>query len=177
MKIINWSSKKFGSLEILVDDEDYEKIKRYPWGVLTCKNSDVKYVKSRNIDPDNMRKYYSLHRFVLGLEDPKIFVDHKDGNGLNNQKSNLRVSTIRQNCSNRGKQKNNKSVFKGVTILMGCHGRVYKKPSYKVNFAIRDGNKRKYIFSGQFKTPQEAAIKYNELARIYHGEFAYQNPV
>lgn len=169
MKIINWSSKKFGSLEIMVDDEDYERVKQYPWGVLTCANSDVKYVKSRNVDHKNPRKYYSLHRFILGIEDPKVFVDHKDGNGLNNQKSNLRLCTHRQNKMNMGKQKNNSTGFKGVYRL--------KDGRYKTTITKRDGNKRIHLSSFESKDPIECAKKYNELARKYHGEFAYQNQI
>lgn len=141
MRTIEWESKKFGRLQILVDDEDYEKLIPYSWGVITCKSSKVKYVKARNVDLNNPRRYFSMHRFVLGVDDPKIFVDHKSG-------------------------------FKGVTIIrnpLSC--------TYRVSFVIRDGKQRRHITSKIFKTPEEAARKYNELARQYHGEFAYQNPV
>lgn len=177
MKIIHWSSNKFGPVEILVDDSDYDNLKHYSWGVLTCKNSDVKYVKARNVDKDNPRKYYSLHRFILGIDDPKIFVDHIDGNGLNNQRSNLRIATPAQNCQNSGKQKNNKSGYKGVVIRLECKGVKYKKPRYQVNLGINSKGHRKTIYGGIFDTPEEAARRYNELAIQYHGEFAYQNPV
>lgn len=172
MKIINWSSKKFGHLEILVDDEDYERVKIYPWGVLKCKTSDTLYVKSRNVDINCPRKYYSLHRFILGVDDSKVFVDHIDGNGLNCQKSNLRIATNRQNCRNRGKQKNNTTGFKGVSV------RYYsKRPRYLALLSIRNGDTRTTIRGGSFDTAIEAAKSYNELAIKYHGEFAYQNPV
>lgn len=172
MKIIEWSSKKFGNLQIMVDDEDYEDVKQYSWGVMTCKTSKVKYVKARHVSKENPRKYYSMHRFLLGVDDPKIFVDHRDGNGLNNQKSNLRISTLKDNCRNRGKQKNNSSGFKGVFVIKNT-----LTNSYRASLTIRDGSKRKHICSKIFKTPEEAARKYNELARQYHGEFAYQNAV
>lgn len=170
MKIINWSSKKFGSLEIMVDDEDYERVKKYPWGVLKCISSDVLYVKSRNVDSEKPRKYFSIHRFIMGIDDPKTFVDHKDGNGLNCQKENLRVATNRDNCRNRGKQKNNTTGFKGVIAIKG-------KNSFRASMYIREGNKRKLVFSKQFKSKEDAAKAWNEAARQYHGEFAYQNAV
>jgi len=170
MKEILWSSKKFGTLTILVDDEDFDRVKNYPWGVLKCVTSDVLYVKARRVDICNPRRYVSLHRFILGVDDPKIFVDHKNGNGLDNRRENLRTSTNRDNCRNRGKQKNNTSGFKGVVVIRSTG-------SYRCNFVIREGERRKYICSKTFKTPEEAALKYNELARQYHGEFAYQNPV
>lgn len=172
MKKIIWSSKKFGQLEILVDDEDYERVKKYPWGVLKCVSSDVLYVKSRNVDPLKPRKYFSLHRFILGIDDPKIFVDHRDGDGLNNQRSNLRIASNRENCQNKGKNKNNTTGFKGVSIKKD--GNLI---TYQASLGINTSKIRKTIYGGRFKTPEEAAIKYNELARIHHGEFAYQNPV
>lgn len=170
MKIIKWSSKKFGELEIIVDDEDYERLIHYSWGVLKCKTSDTLYVKARYVSKEQPRKYYSIHRFILGIDDPKIFVDHIDGNGLNNQKSNLRIATNRDNCRNRGRQKNNKTGFKGVYAIKGTN-------SYRTCIYIREGSKRKWIASKQFTCPIKAAKAYNELARQYHGEFAYQNPV
>lgn len=170
MKKIYWSSKKFGPLEILVDDEDYDRLIKYPWGVLKCVSSDVLYVKARNVDPENPRKYFSMHRFILGIDDPRIFVDHKNGNGLDNRKENLRISTNRDNCRNRGKQKNNTSGYKGVTLIKGTN-------SFRALLAIRVGAKRKVVFSKQFKCKEKAAKAWNEAARKYHGEFAYQNPV
>lgn len=169
MKIINWSSKKFGQLQIFVDDEDYDNLKKYPWGVLKCINSDVLYVKARNVDPLRPRKYYSMHRFILGIDDPTIFVDHIDGNGLNNQKSNLRLCTHRQNKMNMGKQKNNSTGFKGVYRL--------KDGRYKTSLSIRKDGKRIHLRSFESKDIIECALKYNELSRQYHGEFAYQNQI
>lgn len=169
MKIISWSSKKFGSLKIMVDDEDFERLIEYPWGVIKCLNSDVLYVKARNVDTDRPRKYYSMHRFVLGIDDPKVFVDHIDGNGLNNQKSNLRPCTHRQNKMNMGMQKNNSTGFKGVYKL--------KDGRYKTSITRRECGKRIHLASFESRSLIECARKYNELARQYHGEFAYQNPV
>lgn len=170
MRVIKWSSPKFGELEILVDDEDYDRLIPYSWGVLKCKSSDTLYVKARYVSKEQPRKYYSIHRFILGIDDPKIFVDHRDGNGLNNQKSNLRIATNRDNCRNRGKQKNNTTGFKGVFAIKGTN-------SFKAALTIREGNKRRLVFCKQFKCPITAARAYNEAARQYHGEFAYQNPV
>lgn len=177
MKIINWSSAKFGHLEILVDDEDYENVKQYSWGVLTCMNSDVKYVKARYVSKEKPRKYYSLHRFVLGIDDPKIFVDHRNGNGLDNRKSNLRIATHKENTQNSGPQKNNTSGFKGVSIITSSKGVAYKTPSYQASINIRQPKGKPITYSKCFKHILEAAYRYNELALKYHGEFANLNPV
>ena len=52
-----------------------------------------------------------MHCFLMGQKS----IDHKDGNGLNNQRSNLRPATAPQNGANQGKHRNNKSGFKGVS--------------------------------------------------------------
>lgn len=172
MKIINWSSKKLGSHEILLDDEDFEKFSVYNWTVEKPTNGNSLYVKRKYTYALNKRRAIALHRAILGITDVSVFIDHIDGNGLNNQKSNLRIATHRENRRNSGKQKNNSTGYKGVYRI--------KNPlndTFKVGLYIREGNKRKHICSKIYKTPEEAAKKYNELARKYHGEFAYQNPV
>jgi len=113
------------------------------------------------------REHGYLHQAVFRLATgrcPKR-VDHKDGNGLNNRRSNLRAATHQQNLRNRGPNRNNKSGYKGVHPL----------PSGRFRAAIHtDGNKRNL---GCFDTPRQAAKAYNDAARDLFGEFAWLNPV
>lgn len=62
-----------------IDEEDFDKLKQFGWYI-----SKKGYVFTM-IDG----KCHQLHRFVLGLTNPKISIDHDDGNKLNNRKSNL----------------------------------------------------------------------------------------
>jgi hypothetical protein len=76
----------------------------------------------------------------------------------------LRIATGAENQRNRGKQKNNTSGYKGVHWNKS-HGQYHAR-------TIHNG---KEISGGYFDSPREAAAKYNELAKIYHGEFAFLN--
>lgn len=104
-----------------------------------------------------------MHRLILGT--PKGWIDHKNRNGLDNRRSNLRPATPRQNAINTVK-KAGISGFRGVTwdnnqgIWMA---------------RICDGLKRRTI--GRFSDPKMAAIAYNIAAKEKHGEYAILNEV
>ena len=93
-------------------------------------------------------------------------IDHKDGNGLNNQKSNLRLITHTQNCMNRDKNKNNTSGYKGVH---------WHKNYKKWGVQIRVNGKCKSL--GYYDTKKEAAQVYNEGVKKYFGEVAKTNEI
>ena len=95
-----------------------------------------------------------------------LVVDHIDGNGLNNQKSNLRIATRSQNSMNRDKQADNKSGYKGV----------YWKDSHK-KWAAVIKIERKAVHLGLFTDKEEAAKAYNEAVKVYFGEFGRTNVI
>lgn len=78
---------------IEIDDSDLVLFSKHRWWVV--RSNHLRYVQGRV----NGRKVY-LHRFLLGPPTGKV-VDHKDGNGLNNRRSNLRVVTQQENTWNR----------------------------------------------------------------------------
>jgi len=109
-------------------------------------------------------KLYKLHRLLAETFIPnpegKPFVDHIDGDKLNNSLSNLRWCTHAENQRNRGKPVNNTSGFKGV-YFNKVHGKYYAR--------IRVNGKLKHL--GCFRTPEEAAAVYEKAAKELHGEF------
>lgn len=115
-------------------------------------------------------KLGSMHRKIMILEGYNIKgkqIDHKDGNGLNNLISNLRICSNTQNARNQNKHKNNTSGYKGVSL---------RKDRNKWVAKIRiDNNKR--IFLGHFDNKEDAARAYNKAALKYHGEFAKLNEI
>jgi hypothetical protein len=88
-------------------------------------------------------------------------IDHKDGNGLNNQRSNLRVTLHGKNSMNRRCNKNNSTGFKGVRFSK-FHG--------KFQAQIQFCGTKKHL--GYFFTPEEAHAAYKTAAIRFHGEFA-----
>lgn len=147
--------------EAMVDNEDYEELSKYSWCAL--EGGKTTYAV-RNIRVKGKRGLMLMHREILGLKDPKILVDHKDRDGLNNQKSNLRISNQSQNLCNRGSNIGSSSIYKGVS---------WHRSRGKWRARICKNGKKKYI--GIFDSEKEAALAYDREAIKLHGEFARLN--
>lgn len=92
MKIYcNHKNKK---VEVLIDDEDFEKVKQYNWWI---KKNNYVYTNTRG--SKNRTSIY-LHRLIVECPEGKD-VDHINHNPLDNRKSNLRVVTRSQNNFNK----------------------------------------------------------------------------
>jgi hypothetical protein len=144
-----------------VDAADYLGVKNYKWCLFLSKNkakSERRYVQSR-IEG----KLIFLHQFLMGA---RSGIDHRDGDGLNNRRGNLRLCTSSQNNCNRKIGKRNSSGFKGVSFYL---------PTSK--WLARIGYKGKRRCIGYFNSPEEAAKVYNDKAKILHGEFARLNKI
>lgn len=166
MKKIIIVSKKHGKLNCLVDDLDYTYLCKHNWFV--SKDKHTFYAVAWLKDENNRFVKIKMHQMVMGEYDRKLFViDHISRDGLDNRRCNLRFVTWAQNAQNR-RYVPNKAGYKGVCIQYYKH-----KPYYNVTISCNG----KKIFESGFKTAKDAAIRYNELARQYHGEFAYQNPL
>ena len=146
---------------VLVDDEDYESLSQYKWGQL--KSYGVTYAR-RGARINGKRATILMHRVIMNASEGQE-VDHKDGNGLNNQKSNLRLATVGENRNNRGIKSNNTTGYKGV------------RPSSNGGWKAKITCEGKTYHLGTHDTPEDAARAYNEAAIEHHGEFANLNDV
>lgn len=141
----------------LVDDADFEDLNKHRWSV--AKDGNVFYAR-RQSNMDNKLATLFMHTQITKTQQG-MQVDHIDGNGLNNQRDNLRVCTSADNQKNRGKNSNNTSGFKGVSLHKGDN-----------KWQARIRVNRKLILIGMFPTPELASEAYIEACRKYHGEFA-----
>jgi len=104
-----------------------------------------------------------MHRVIMRA--PKgVMCDHRNHNGLDNRKSNLRLCTSAQNQYNKKPKKDCASKYKGVVRRKDC-----KKWRAKIGF------KGKRIHLGYFDDEMDAAMAYDDKAIELFGEFAYLN--
>lgn len=151
--------------KVQVDDEDFDKVSKYNWYAVKGKNTYYAYTDTRS--PNNVEgKQFPMHKLILNIVNasPAILIDHIDGNGLNNQKLNLRKATNQQNCFNvEAKAKNKTAKFKGV----------YKTESGKYEAQIKLNYKSNSL--GRYTLEETAAKVYDAVARFYMKDFAYCN--
>lgn len=135
--------------EALVDDKDYGAVSQFKWSakVELRRDGTVRTVYAdRKLPKGSSPTRELMHRFILGLTDPKIEGDHRDGDGLNNQRYNLRPVTSLQNSQNiRRVRLNNTSGVPGV-----CWDKEAQKWSTQIRL------KGKTVLFGRFSTLEEA---------------------
>jgi len=155
-----------------VDDEDYRFLMRWRWYTVHGRNTH--YVERERYGGYRKHESISMHRVIMDTPDG-IEVDHKDGDGLNNQKSNLRNCYPHQNKKNRQRNVNNTSGHKGVYVV---HAKRETKKGIKEYIYIfaRITVDSKRIHLGVFKTIEDAGMAYDEAALKYFGEFVRENP-
>jgi hypothetical protein len=136
-----------------IDAADYQELSKYKW--FAAKRGNKVYAMGRK-----GRKYVYMHREIMRPR-KGYFVDHIDGNGLNNCRSNLRVCTQRQNQANQ-RPRNGSSRFVGVSR----HGN---------KWAAQITWRGECFYLGLFEDEVEAAKARDRKAYELHGEHAYLN--
>lgn len=147
--------KHKGKFVALVDDDDFERVAVYHWSVIPDTHTNYARGKPFGI-------YAMLHRYIMNFPDGEV--DHRNGNGLDCRKSNLRVCTHNDNMHNRRIGRNNTIGYKGVH-----HS--HESSRWVASITLN----KKVIRLGTFKTTLEAAQAYDRAAVEYFGDFAALN--
>jgi hypothetical protein len=144
-----------GGYYAYVDAADYEWLSKYKWHLFGGKYA-ARY-------DNGTGKMIPMHREIMQTP-PGMVTDHKDGNGMNNCRSNLRNCTRQQNLWNMGKRTGCASRYKGV-----CR----EKKSGKLFAKVVIG--KKPIWLGYHDDEESAARAYDRKAVECFREFARLN--
>lgn len=150
----------------IVDDDDYETVSAHKWHANVKLRSDgtIRDIYAiTNIKTDEGKKTtLKIHRLIMRTS-KGVDIDHIDGNGLNNQRNNLReCSRSENNC--------NQHRFRGVSKLKGvCWSKYHKRWKAQIRF----GTVNTHI--GYFASELDAARAYDAAALKYFGVFARIN--
>lgn len=151
-------------LFVQVDDADFEWLSQWKWQASSGKTN---IYAQRGICGENGKpKTITMHRLILGLTDKNVWCDHKDGDGLNNQRENLRQCTRSENNRNHRSRSGLSSRFTGVYFNL-------KSRKWRANIGFLGGQK----YLGSFESEDCAAAAYNFAAKNIFGEFARLNDV
>ncbi len=152
--------------EALVDDNDYEQLSSHTWRATSNERGLIWYAIRQVYRKGRSPKKIRMHRAIMRARAWQQ-IDHVNGDGLDNRRSNLRVATASQNVQNRRKQRALTSRFKGVARM---DHRYVSKP-WKATIGLN--SKQRHL--GYFESEEEAAIAYNQAAKEMFGPFAKPN--
>lgn len=140
----------------IVDDGDFDFISRFRW------RNFKGYAAASVSSPVERTKHLSMHRLILDA--PRhLQVDHKNGNSLDNRRSNLRNCTASENRQNQRLRSDNSTGFKGVT---------FKKSAGKFMARIGVPGEGRSKHLGYFKQPHDAFAAYCKAAGVMYKQFA-----
>lgn len=152
-----------------IDLQDLEHVSKRSWLAVFQKHSGYVYAQaSTSVKINGKRKSinFRLSRYILGVGDRKIEVDHIDGDSLNNTRANLRLCTRGENMANLRKIKPASSLYKGV-----CYSKERNK------WVAQISHNDKNVPIGRFATEVEAAIAFNWEAIRLRGPYAKINDI
>ena len=134
----------------IVSPEDFDIVMKFSWN----KKPDGYAQGSIN------NKNIYLHQYILGKPKEDHVIDHKDGNKLNNARTNLRFATLKQNTQNKKKKERSTSKYLGVSWYKSSNK--WHSQAHKANL-------------GFFSDEVEAAERYDTYALLKYGEHAKTN--
>ena len=146
----------------IVDPQDYQRLNKYKWRLCRTRGKNALYAERSMRLPGGKYSRLLMHRQLIKPPEGYV-IDHINGCGLDNRRTNLRLATAAQNAWN-SKKRNPRSGYKGVWFAgdkglwraaIVCHGR--------------------RIHLGYFTDKIDAARAYDAAARKYYGEFAKLN--
>lgn len=172
MKYIQLSNQEH---QVIVDDEDYERISNLK---VAPHSKPLRWQLTYSISSSGVKKYYAiktfdykkwyLHRFIYYINDieipEKMEIDHKNGNGLDCRKSNMRFASSRLNKANAGLRSDNSSGYKGVNFMAS-------RDKWRAQLWVSGKN----THLGLFETLEDAILVYNRRAIQEWGEYAQLN--
>jgi len=162
MKKIKITQNKYA----LVDDSDYEWLNQWKWQWKPTKRMRTGYVeRTQRVKGTKLKLHIKMHRLIIDAKKGQI-VDHKNRDGLDNRRSNLRFCTLSQNNQNFPIPSNNKSGYKGVSLHK--HSGLWR-----ANVVL---NGKQYSL-GYFEDIKQAGLAYNNRAKELFGEFARINEI
>lgn len=165
MKKIKLTKGKYA----IVDDEDYHYLSRFKWSFFI----DDKYpMPCREFLINKSLVVLPMWKFIIPQENNKkvLFLNK---NSLDNRKVNIMLVPIyiANHFSNKkkiGVSGSPTSIYKGVS-----YSKTYKGHKKWMSDIVCNGKR----FSKHCSTEKDAAISYNEKAKEFYGEFAYQNKI
>ena len=163
MKTVPLHGKKAAGRVALVDDADYELVSRYRWRVYQRSqpgHDSGPYAVAHIRRTDGRWTTTTMHQLILGCNG----IDHRNLNGLDNQRSNLRPATQPQNMGNTRSHADSSSAFKGVSWI---------RQSQKWRGQIQVNGHKHHL--GYFASEEDAARAYDAAAREVFGSFARLN--
>ena len=145
----------------IIDASDMHLVDGYNWHVIANPKTGTMYA-ARTCRASGRERKVWMHR-VVARSSGDFEVDHKNRDGLDNRRDNLRVATPSQNMCNRRLQRNNNSGIRGVS---------YEKKRGKWSARISFNGKKKNL--GYYDTADQAGEAYAAAAKELHGEFSGQ---
>ncbi len=144
----------------LVDDEDFERVNALKWCALKA-GRKFYAVRGGKGDESGRGKMQYMHIFIMGFKG----IDHRDGDGLNNQRRNLRGASAQQNSQSfHCKKAGASSKYRGVTWSKATSNWKAQIMTERINTHL-----------GLFEAEESAARAYDQKARELFGEFAHLN--